>query len=66
MIEVRLSPDLVEKWGNDLHVANFVCKRFVDMGVAMFGCFVPRPLTGRIVSYIDDVFGDHVWEWHEQ
>ena len=64
MVEVRLAGDLVAKWNNDISVGNHVCREFVRLGVPVAGCLVPRATAGRVVAYVDDVFDEHVWEWH--
>ena len=65
MVEVRVSEDTVAKWGSPIHVANHVCREFERQGVVMLDGLTPMCATGRMVAYVDGVFGERVWEWHD-
>lgn len=65
-VEVRIDPAALAKLPAEVHKGLHVLNALRDGGIPATGVIFTQGVThGALVQYVDDMFGDHVYRWHE-
>lgn len=62
-VEVTLDRALIEKWGNDIHVSNYIMRELKAKGVPVTGALFPTGLQGGRLVIEFGMFDELVVRW---